>query len=133
MGAKDLRVGGWVTSCCRGTAPGVCLPATHPTSPPDIPLTTPHLPPTPNPLPFPCSATSLRDDEAGGALLAEHRPGVVPLLIRLLFPKMRKRSGRLGGKGERGPACACREVDRMCRAAVHEQLPPFAQRQGSRA
>jgi len=27
---------------------------------------------------------------------------VVPLLIRLLFPKMRKRSGRLGGKGESG-------------------------------
>lgn len=47
-----------------------------------------------------CSASSLREDEGGAALLAEHRPGVVPLLIRLLYPKMRKRSGRLGGKGE---------------------------------
>jgi hypothetical protein len=43
--------------------------------------------------------TSLRADEGALALLAEHRAGVVPLLIRLLFPKMRKRSGRLGGKG----------------------------------
>lgn len=32
-------------------------------------------------------------------LAEEHRPALVPLLIRLLFPKMRKRSGRLGGKG----------------------------------
>lgn len=52
--------------------------------------------------PTPCSASSLREDEGGAALLAEHRPGVVPLLIRLLYPKMRKRSGRLGGKGEPG-------------------------------
>jgi hypothetical protein len=46
--------------------------------------------------------TSLRADEGALALLAEHRAGVVPLLIRLLFPKMRKRSGRLGGKGGLG-------------------------------
>lgn len=45
------------------------------------------------------STTSLREDEGGSALLAEHRAGLVPLLVRLLFPKMRKRSGRLGGKG----------------------------------
>ena len=53
-------------------------------------------------MPHICSATSLREDEGGSALLGEHRAGVVPLLIRLLFPKMRKRSGRLGGKGARG-------------------------------
>lgn len=29
---------------------------------------------------------------------------LVPLLIRLLYPKMRKRSGRLGGKGAPGSA-----------------------------
>ena len=47
----------------------------------------------------PRSVTSLREDEGGSALLPEHRAGVVPLLVRLLFPKMRKRSGRLGGSG----------------------------------
>ena len=30
--------------------------------------------------------------------------GLVPLLVRLLYPKMRKRSGRLGGKGAPGSA-----------------------------
>lgn len=33
-------------------------------------------------------------------------PGLLPLLIRLLFPKLRKRSGRLGGKGAPGSARA---------------------------
>lgn len=32
--------------------------------------------------------------------------GLVPLLVRLLYPKMRKRSGRLGGKGAPGSARA---------------------------
>ena len=32
--------------------------------------------------------------------------GLIPLLIRLLYPKMRKRSGRLGGKGAPGSARA---------------------------
>mgnify|MGYP001807370637 CR=1 FL=1 len=36
----------------------------------------------------------------------EARPGLVPLLVRLLFPKMRKRSGRLGGRGAPGSARA---------------------------
>ncbi|PSC76593.1 small subunit processome component 20-like protein [Micractinium conductrix] len=54
--------------------------------------------------PLGVSTTTLRDDEGGTALLAEHRQGVVPLLIRLLYPKMRKRSGRLGGKGAPGSA-----------------------------
>lgn len=30
--------------------------------------------------------------------------GLLPLLVRLLYPKMRKRSGRLGGKGAPGSA-----------------------------
>ena len=30
--------------------------------------------------------------------------GLIPLLVRLLYPKMRKRSGRLGGKGAPGSA-----------------------------
>ncbi len=30
--------------------------------------------------------------------------GLTPLLVRLLYPKMRKRSGRLGGKGAPGSA-----------------------------
>lgn len=37
---------------------------------------------------------------------AEHRPGFLPLLIRVLFPKMRKRTGRLGGRGAPGSARA---------------------------
>ncbi|KAL4434124.1 hypothetical protein ABPG75_000565 [Micractinium tetrahymenae] len=56
--------------------------------------------------PLAVSSSSLREDEGGAALLAEHRAGVVPLLIRLLYPKMRKRSGRLGGKGAPGSARA---------------------------
>ncbi|KAL0018407.1 hypothetical protein WJX79_009395 [Trebouxia sp. C0005] len=34
----------------------------------------------------------------------QHRAGLIPLLVRLLYPKMRKRSGRLGGKGAPGSA-----------------------------
>ena len=45
------------------------------------------------------SASSTREGDEVAALAPEHRPGLVPLLIRLLYPKMRKRSGRLGGKG----------------------------------
>jgi len=58
---------------------------------------------------FPLSPDSkavLRDGEEGAALLEEHRQGLVPLLIRLLYPKMRKRNGRLGGKGAPGSARA---------------------------
>ena len=33
-----------------------------------------------------------------------HTAGLIPLLVRLLYPKMRKRSGRLGGKGAPGSA-----------------------------
>jgi U3 small nucleolar RNA-associated protein 20 len=36
----------------------------------------------------------------------EHRPGLLPLLVRVLFPRMRKRSGRLGGRGAPGSARA---------------------------
>ena len=32
--------------------------------------------------------------------------GLIPVLVRLLYPKMRKRSGRLGGKGAPGSARA---------------------------
>jgi U3 small nucleolar RNA-associated protein 20 len=58
---------------------------------------------------FPLSPDSkavLRDGEEGAALLEEHRQGLVPLLTRLLYPKMRKRNGRLGGKGAPGSARA---------------------------
>ncbi|KAG2487780.1 hypothetical protein HYH03_013624 [Edaphochlamys debaryana] len=43
---------------------------------------------------------------ADGGVGEEARPGLVPLLIRVLFPKMRKRSGRLGGRGAPGSARA---------------------------
>ena len=49
-------------------------------------------------------ASSTREGDDVAALAPEHRPGLVPLLIRLLYPKMRKRSGRLGGKGTRRTA-----------------------------
>ena len=50
--------------------------------------------------------TSTKDDKAGSlnTLRPEHRSAIVPLLIRLLWPKMRKRSGRLAGKGASGSA-----------------------------
>jgi len=44
--------------------------------------------------------TSVREGDDIEAILPEHRAALVPLLVALLFPKMRKRSGRLGGKGE---------------------------------
>ena len=34
------------------------------------------------------------------------RPGLVGVLVRLLWPRMRKRSGRLGGRGVPGSARA---------------------------
>ena len=40
------------------------------------------------------------------APLSPSAAGLVPLLVRLLYPKMRKRSGRLGGKGAPGSARA---------------------------
>ncbi len=43
---------------------------------------------------------------ADGAVGEEARPGLIPLLVRVLFPKMRKRSGRLGGRGAVGSARA---------------------------
>lgn len=49
--------------------------------------------------PLAINATSVRSDDDFGSILPEHREHLVPLLIALLFPKMRKRSGRLGGKG----------------------------------
>ncbi|PRW58885.1 small subunit processome component 20-like protein [Chlorella sorokiniana] len=72
--------------------------------------------------PLAVSATSLREDEGGSALLAEHRAGLVPLLIRLLFPKMRKRSGRLGGKGAPGSARAA-ILNFLAAAEPHELRP----------
>eukprot|EP00887_Chlorella_sp_A99_P000887 scaffold5.g887.t1 len=50
--------------------------------------------------------TSVREDDDVAAVQPEHRAALVPLLVRLLFPKMRKRSGRLGGKGAPGSARA---------------------------
>eukprot|EP00955_Chlamydomonas_euryale_P045331 353123-Chlamydomonas_euryale.AAC.5 len=43
---------------------------------------------------------------AEGGIEPEHRLGVLPLLIRVLLPKLRKRSGRLAGKGSLGSARA---------------------------
>ncbi|KAL4860053.1 Small subunit processome component 20 [Chlorella vulgaris] len=73
--------------------------------------------------PLGASATSLRKDEGSSALLPEHRAGVVPLLIRLLFPKMRKRSGRLGGKGAPGSARAA--ILNFLAAAEPAELRPL--------
>lgn len=39
-------------------------------------------------------------------LAEQHRAGLVPVLIRVLFPSLRKRSGRLAGKGAPGSARA---------------------------
>lgn len=36
--------------------------------------------------------------------MCAHTAGLIPLVVRLLYPKMRKRSGRLGGKGAPGSA-----------------------------
>lgn len=57
---------------------------------------------------------SLRRELAAWPLAADvegapgdaERPGLLPLLISLLFPRLRKRSGRLGGKGAPGSARA---------------------------
>ncbi|GIL90429.1 hypothetical protein Vretifemale_18038, partial [Volvox reticuliferus] len=43
---------------------------------------------------------------ADGGIGEESRPGLIPLLVRVLFPKMRKRTGRLGGRGAPGSARA---------------------------
>lgn len=45
-------------------------------------------------------SSGVRAEDAMSEILPEHRKGFVPVLIACLFPKMRKRSGRLGGKGE---------------------------------
>lgn len=51
--------------------------------------------------------------------------GLVPLLVRLLYPKMRKRSGRLGGKGAPGSA---RAAILNCLAALDSiELAPLVQ------
>jgi U3 small nucleolar RNA-associated protein 20 len=53
--------------------------------------------------PLALAPTSMRaGEELAGGVLPEHRAPLVALLVRLLYPKMRKRSGRLGGKGARG-------------------------------
>lgn len=44
--------------------------------------------------------TSVRKGDDLESILPEHRAALVPLVVALLFPKMRKRSGRLGGKGK---------------------------------
>ncbi|CAG9460436.1 unnamed protein product [Pedinophyceae sp. YPF-701] len=44
------------------------------------------------------------DAPEGEGILKQHRAGVVPVLSRLLFARMRKRSGRLGGRGAPGSA-----------------------------
>lgn len=53
-----------------------------------------------------CRATSVRDTDDVASIASEHRNQLIPLLIHLLFPKMRKRTGRLGGKGAPGSARA---------------------------
>lgn len=44
-------------------------------------------------------STSVRQDDSVQEILEEHRHDLIPILIAVLFPKMRKRNGRLGGKG----------------------------------
>jgi U3 small nucleolar RNA-associated protein 20 len=50
--------------------------------------------------PLAMSATSVRaNEDAVLEIEKDHRKDLVPLLIAMLFPRMRKRNGRLGGKG----------------------------------
>lgn len=44
-------------------------------------------------------ATSTRSEDSVVQIEAEHRKDLVPFIIAALFPRMRKRNGRLGGKG----------------------------------
>ena len=50
------------------------------------------------------SSTSVRKDDNVVVIESEHRKDLLPLLIAILFPRMRKRNGRLGGKGAPGSA-----------------------------
>ncbi|KAI8107974.1 hypothetical protein M9434_006006 [Picochlorum sp. BPE23] len=55
--------------------------------------------------PLAMSATSVRaNEDAVLEIEKDHRKDLVPLLIAMLFPRMRKRNGRLGGKGAPGSA-----------------------------
>lgn len=49
--------------------------------------------------PLALKPTSLREGDE--EIQPEHRQALLPVVMALLFPKMRKRSGRLGGKGEK--------------------------------
>ena len=79
--------------------------------------------------PPPCRPTSIRDTDDVPTVQPEHRPGLVPLLVRLLYPKMRKRSGRLGGKGESGVFCLWRVDLRRLRLPLQGFWLPCAGRQ----
>ncbi|KAL4521880.1 hypothetical protein Ndes2526B_g01987 [Nannochloris sp. 'desiccata'] len=67
--------------------------------------------------------TSVREGDDIEAILPEHRAALVPLLVALLFPKMRKRSGRLGGKGAPGSARAA--ILNFLAAAEATELRPL--------
>ena len=45
------------------------------------------------------AATSIRSEDSVVQIETEHRKDLVPFIIASLFPRMRKRNGRLGGKG----------------------------------
>lgn len=50
--------------------------------------------------------TSIREGDEVTGIQPEHRKDLIPVVIALLYPKMRKRSGRLSGKGAPGSARA---------------------------
>jgi hypothetical protein len=52
------------------------------------------------------------DSTLSGSIAAQHRPGLIPLLIRVLYPKIRKRSNRLAGGH-------CIFMKGMCQAALY--------------
>ena len=74
---------------------------------------------------FPLSPapTSIREGDEVTQILPEHRRDLVPVIIALLYPKMRKRSGRLGGKGAPGSARAA--ILNFLSAANPEELRPL--------
>lgn len=51
--------------------------------------------------PLAVDSSSVRKDDQVIEILPEHRQELVSILIAVLFPRMRKRNGRLGGKGTR--------------------------------
>ncbi len=59
-------------------------------------------------------ATSTRSEDSVVQIEAEHRKDLVPFIIACLFPRMRKRNGRLGGKGMYIHSCNTLTFETLC-------------------